>query len=244
MTITDGTLLDGRVRYRQLAEGHRSGFEPVLLAAAVPARAGQKVLETGTGAGAALLCLAHRVPGLTGTGLEISAALVRLANENFRINDFEGFSCAQGDALSPALPPDFDHVFSNPPWHDAAGTMSPDAARALAHHAAPDLLETWIAGLTVCLKPQGTITLILPAAALSRAAAALRTQEFGAIALLPLWPRAGKPAGQFIIAARRGAKSPDKILPGLILHDDAGIAPEADAILRTGAPLSLGQSFR
>lgn len=239
MIVTEGTLLDGRVRYRQFSEGHRSGFEPVLLAAAIPAQAGQKVLETGTGAGAALLCLAHRVAGLTGIGVEISAPLATLANENFKINGFTAMSCTEGDALAPNVPPDFDHVFSNPPWHDAAGTMSPDAARALAHHAAPELLEAWIAGLAACLKPQGTITLILPAAAFSRATAALRSEKFGAIVLFPLWARAGKPAGQFIIAARRGAKTPDKILSGLSLHHAAGITPQADAILRAAAPIVL-----
>ncbi len=240
MTVTEGTLLDGRVRYRQFAEGHRSGFEPVLLAAAIPARPGQRVLETGTGAGATLLCLAHRVPGVTGIGLEISAPAAALADENFKTNGFDSLSGMQGDALTATLPREFDHVISNPPWHDAAGTFSPDAVRALAHHAAPKLLEAWIAGMAACLKPQGTMTLILPAAALSRTAAALKTHKFGAIVLFPLWPRAGKSAGQFIIAARRGVKTPDKILAGLILHDAAGITPEADAILRGGAAIVLG----
>ena len=47
--ITHGHLLDGRVRYAQPAKGFRSGIEPVLLAASIPARAGQRVLEGGTG---------------------------------------------------------------------------------------------------------------------------------------------------------------------------------------------------
>jgi tRNA1(Val) A37 N6-methylase TrmN6 len=71
---TTGGLLNGRVTYRQFAAGHRSGFEPVLLAASVPAKTGQCVLEAGTGAGAALLCLSARVPGITGYGLERDAA--------------------------------------------------------------------------------------------------------------------------------------------------------------------------
>ena len=61
---TDGHLLGGRVSYAQPREGFRSGIEPVLLAAAIPARPGEHVLEGGSGAGAALLCLAARVPGL------------------------------------------------------------------------------------------------------------------------------------------------------------------------------------
>ena len=37
--LTDGTLLGGKVIYRQKSSGYRTGIEPVLLAAFVPARA-------------------------------------------------------------------------------------------------------------------------------------------------------------------------------------------------------------
>jgi tRNA1(Val) A37 N6-methylase TrmN6 len=239
VNVTEGTLLDGRVRYRQFAHGHRSGFEPVLLAAAVPARPGERVLDAGTGAGAALLCLGHRVPGLTGIGLELDPDLAALAQENLKINDLDGFPAVVGDATAPPPMPPFDHIMANPPWHDPAATPSPDSARALAHHAVPNLLTAWIAGLSRRLKPRGTITLILPAAAFSEAAAGLRAQNHGAITLFPLWPRAGQPAKQFIIAARQGVKTPDKILAGLILHDEGGITPEANQILRHGRALTL-----
>jgi len=238
VNVTEGTLLDGQVRYRQFAEGHRSGFEPVLLAAAVPARAGQTVLEAGTGAGAALLCLAHRVAGLGGLGLEIDPALTALANENFRINRFEGFSAITADAVQP-LSARFDHILANPPWHGESSTKSPDSARARAHHAPAGLLTAWIAALSQALAHDGSMTLILPAASLSEAAAALREKRLGGITLFPLWPRAGQAAKHVIIAARNGSKASDKMLPGLILHGPSGITPEADAVLRGGATLNL-----
>ena len=115
--ITTGGLFDGRVTYRQFAAGHRSGFEPVLLAASVPAKAGQIVLEAGTGAGAALLCLAARVPGLRGYGLELDAATAELANENFKINNLTRIFAIQGDATAPPFASQtFDHILANPPW--------------------------------------------------------------------------------------------------------------------------------
>jgi len=232
---TDGTLLGGRVKYRQFAKGHRSGFEPVLLAAAVPARPGDHVLEAGCGAGAALLCLAHRVQGVTGLGIEIDATLAELANENFKNNGFLDVYARHGDVSRVSFGAMFDHIMANPPWHDAAGTNSPDAKRALAHHAAQGALESWITALTAWLKPRGTITLILPAAAFVQAASCLKAQGCGAVSLLPLWSRAGQAAKQVMIAGTLGGKAPDKILPGLVLHDEAGITPAANAILRDGA---------
>jgi len=235
---TEGTLLGGRVKYRQLASGHRSGFEPVLLAARVPASPGQLVLEAGTGAGAALLCLAARVPGVKGVGVEIEPGLAALANENFEINGLVGFSCVAGDITRLRFEEKFEHAMANPPWHDSASTTSPDARRALAHHSRAGLMAGWISALAAWLKPRGTMTLILPAAAFIDAAAALRACHCGAITLFPLWPRAGVKAKLVIVSARLGARGPDRVLPGLSLHGEDGITAQAETVLRAGFALS------
>jgi tRNA1(Val) A37 N6-methylase TrmN6 len=62
-TTEDG-LLGGSVRLIQQAGGYRVAIDPVLLAAAVPAAAGDHVLDAGAGVAAAALCLAARVPGV------------------------------------------------------------------------------------------------------------------------------------------------------------------------------------
>jgi tRNA1(Val) A37 N6-methylase TrmN6 len=237
--FTEGTLLGGLVSYRQLATGHRSGFEPVLLAACIPAKPGERVLEAGTGAGAALLCLSTRVPGLTATGIEIDPALAALSSYNFKFNGLSDFFTKNMDIAAFNSEPIFDHVLANPPWHDAGSTVSPDAKRALAHQAGPQLLATWITTLTSALKPRGSISLILPAVAFADAAALLRAQNCGGILLFPLWPRAGQAAKLVIIQARRGSRAAARVLPGLVLHDATGITPEANAVLRDGAAISM-----
>ena len=243
MNDTEGHLLDGRISYRQTMRGHRTGIEPVLLAAAIPASPGQSVLEAGTGAGAALLCLAHRVPGLAATGLEIDPGLAALAAENFRRNRFVTSTVVAADLLSAPFSSarhQFDHVLANPPWHDAGGTRSPDSIRALAHHAPATLLDDWITALAAMLCPRGTLTLILPTALLSRALAGLIAARCGARHILPLWPRQGKPAKLCIVQSRKFARGNDIILPGLTLHDQAGgYTAEADRILRDGASLAM-----
>jgi tRNA1Val (adenine37-N6)-methyltransferase len=91
------TLLGGRVLHAQREGGHRSGIEPVLMAAAVPARPGQRVLEAGIGSGAGLLCLAARVPGVRGVGVEQDAELADLARINVAGNRFDGIDIVTGD---------------------------------------------------------------------------------------------------------------------------------------------------
>ena len=238
--IETGGLLGGRIAYRQFKSGHRTGFEPVLLAANVAAAAGELVLEAGTGAGAGLLCLAMRVPGVLGVGVERDSGLARLAQKNFNSNNFSGIFAIQGDAVTlPFGSQKFHHIFANPPWFSCQSTASPDALRALAHLANPELLPAWIASLTRVLRPKGTLTLILPAASHAAATAALR-EHYGCITLFPLWPRFGEPSKMVIVSARKGSKSPDRILPGMVLHDADGITREAQAVLRDGASLKLG----
>jgi tRNA1(Val) A37 N6-methylase TrmN6 len=236
--VTEGGLLGNRLAYKQLQDGHRSGFEPVLLAACVPARRGELVLEAGTGAGAALLCLGARVPGLRGIGVERHAALVEISNENFKINKLGEFSAVHADATAlPFASQSFDHVLANPPWFGVAGTASPDAKRDLAHRASPGLLARWIDELGRVVRPKGSISLIIPASSFAEAASQLRAQKCGAVTLLPLWPRAGLAAKMVILTGIKASRAGDMVLPGLVLHDEQGITPAAQAVLRDGAAL-------
>ena len=66
--LTDDRLLGGRLRFQQPARGYRVAIDPVLLAAAVAATDGDKVLDAGAGTAAAALCLASRVRDLPADG--------------------------------------------------------------------------------------------------------------------------------------------------------------------------------
>jgi tRNA1(Val) A37 N6-methylase TrmN6 len=57
-------LLDGRVVCLQTKNGYRAAIDPVFLAAAIDANDGDRVLDVGSGTGAASLCLAARVQGV------------------------------------------------------------------------------------------------------------------------------------------------------------------------------------
>jgi len=242
VTRTAGTLLGGRVRYEQLAAGYRTGIEPVLLAASVPAEPGDRVLEAGTGAGAGLLCLAARVPGVIGVGVERDPALAALAAANFAANGFGQLTVHAGDLLAWRPGARFDHAFANPPWHHASGTASPDDGRRDAKQAASGLLAAWIATMARALRPQGTLSLILPSSSLGEAVASMQAAQFQDVMLFPLWPRLETPAKIMILQGKYLSRGPSALLPGLVLHEDGGFSAAADEILRLGRPTKLARA--
>jgi tRNA1Val (adenine37-N6)-methyltransferase len=238
--LTEGTLLGGGVHYAQPATGYRTGIEPVFLAASVPAQAGQRVLEAGTGAGAGLLCLAHRVAGVIGIGVEIEPAMAAIAAGNVAANGRRDVTILTGDVRAlPAAVVDVDHVMANPPWHDDAGSRPDGALRQRAKMASAGLAAAWIAAMAKALRVGGTLTLVLPPRAVPESLAGLAEAGCGSAVLFPLWPKPGREARIVLLQAIKGGRATFRLSPGLVLHDDAGYTDAAEAILRRAEPLAL-----
>ncbi len=240
LTVTEDTLLGGRVRLFQPKDGYRAAIDPVLLAAAVPAEDGQSVLDVGSGTGAAALCLAARVPGVALTGIELDREMLALARRSADANGVAA-EWIEGDVLAPpaaVLARQFDHVISNPPYRSAErGQRSPHAARAAAHSIGDADFDAWLAFCAARVRDKGTLSLVLPAGELSRAIAAIE-RRMGGLTVLPLWPKHGTEARRVILRARRGGRAPSRVLPGLVLHDaDGGYTEAAEQVLRHAGPL-------
>ena len=240
---TEDWLLGGRVLLRQPRRGLRAGLDAVLLAAGVPARPGERVLEAGCGSGAALLCLAARVPGLTLLGVERDPALAGLAAANAAANGLAADRAAllRADVRDMALARDLapcDHAFANPPYWPG-GSAPPDLARRGATHEAGGAgLADWARFLAAALRPRGSLSLILPAARLDAGMAALAAAGCGGTRLVPFWPKAGAPARRVLLRAKRGGRGPARVGPGLVLHEaDGRFSAAAEAVLRDAAPL-------
>ena len=238
--FSEGTLLGGRIVYRQKRQGYRTGIEPVLLAACVPARTGERVIEAGTGAGPGLLALNARVPGLAGLGVESDPEMAGIASANFALNSAPNLRlhCQPLEDWTPDGP--YDHAFANPPWHPDRGTAPLDPGRRNAKLANEAILPAWIRALAAPLRRRGTLSLVLPAASLSQAVAALAACHCKEVTLLPLWPHEGEAAKLIIVQAIREGRGGSRVLPGLVLHESNGAyTAQTNAILRDAAALVL-----
>jgi tRNA1(Val) A37 N6-methylase TrmN6 len=242
--FTEDRLLGGRIRLRQPAAGYRVAIDPVFLAAAVPAEPHQNILDVGCGAGAAMLCLAARVPHSRLVGLETQRELVRLAGDNAILNCMEGrVSAMIGDLLHapPRLSPGaFDHVMANPPFLErdhAAGGGSPLKSAATIEGTAD--LAAWVRFALAMVRPKGSVTFVHRADRIDALLAEIAGRA-GEIVIYPLWPGPGKPAIRVLVRARKQVSAPARLAPGLLLHQpDGRLTAAAEGVLREGRGLEL-----
>ena len=246
--VSEDRLLGGRLVLRQPREGYRVAIDPVLLAAAVPAAAGEQALDLGCGVGAAALCLARRVAGVTVDGLEREPLLVRLARENAALNDLaDRVRAFEGDVRRPPAelaPESYDHVLCNPPYLERGrATPSPKALRASANVEDEATLGDWVTAALRLARPGGSLTFIHRADRMEALLAALGDAA-GESVVFPLWPKGrdatAKPAKRVIVRAWKGRTAGSTTAPGLVLHQaDGRFTEEAEAVLRHAAALAF-----
>ncbi len=249
-STSEDALLDGRVVLRQPTTGYRVAIDPVLLAAAVPACAGERVLDVGTGAGAAALCLASRMSECRVVGVEKERNLARLAADNVALNDFgDRVEIMIGDLGQPPpklAPGSFDHVMANPPYFASNRGQSPSNRNKARSTVEGDSdLGDWVNYCLTMARPGATVTLIHRADRLG-VLLGLLAAKAGDIVVFPLWPfdpfdpEHAKPPKRLIIQARAGSRAPLRLAGGIVLHRPGGDYTEAaERVLRDAAALPL-----
>jgi tRNA1(Val) A37 N6-methylase TrmN6 len=244
---TDDRLLGGRVRLLQPAKGYRAGMDAALLAAAIDAKPGERVLEAGCGAGAVLFQAAAREPAARFIGVERDLDALALAERNVALNDaVDRVTVRAGDVgrgfagqgfLAPGEPP-FDVAVANPPFFD-----DPDALRAphpsrTAAWIADAGLDAWTRFLLKAVREGGRVIMIHRAERVADLLALLGATA-GSFQIRPVHPFADAPAKRVLVRAVKTGKAPLMVLPPLVLHDRGGDkhTAEADAIFRGEAAL-------
>lgn len=242
--LSRDAFLGGRVQLWQPVTGYRAGVDPVLLAASVPAHAGQTVLDLGCGVGAAALCLGARVPGLTLTGVEIQPEYADLARRNGH-GMLEVITCDLTDMPLELRQRQFDHVLANPPYFKAsARRAAQDAGREAALGEATPLRD-WVRIAAKRLAPKGLAHFIHRVERLPDLLTAMHA-TLGSVEVLPLSPRIGRAAELVIVRARKSGRAAFRLHAPLILHEGPHHARDGDSfvpairdVLRSGAALKF-----
>ena len=233
-------LLDGRLRLRQRASGHRVGTDAILLAAML-ADPGPQIVDAGAGVGAVGLALALRAPHSCVNLVERDPEAAELAQANVALNDFEArvrvIECdlleASARRAAGLANESASAVYTNPPFY-AAGSVrrSPDSARAAAHVLGPGGMEEWVRACLSLLAPDGRFAMICLPEALGEVLGACENR-LGALRILPVHARMGEDARRILVSGRKGSRAPLAIAPGLVLHEaDGRFTPRAQALHR------------
>jgi tRNA1(Val) A37 N6-methylase TrmN6 len=230
LEFTEDAFLGGQLHLKQLKSGHRAGHDAVLLAAATPARAGERVADLGAGVGVAGLAVARRVAGIDLVLVEIDADLAGLARANAAANALQADvivldveADATAFAAAGLAPDSVDAVLMNPPFNDPARhRISPDTGRGIAHMATATTLAKWVHAARRILKSKGTLTLIWRADGIAEVLSAL-DHGFGSLQILAVHGEARAPANRILVRAIKGGRAPTQIHPALMLNDESGL---------------------
>ena len=202
----------------------------MLLAAATPARSGDRVADFGAGVGAAGLAVARRVAGIDLVLVEIDPDLAGLARDNADANAIAAESIVL-DVEAAAASVCRRRLCSRQRRRRAdesavqrfrAASRLAGPARGIAHVATASTLANWIHAARRILKSRGMLTLIWRADGIAEVLAAL-DHGFGSLAILPIHGDVKEPAIRVLVRAIKGGRAPTQIHAGLMLNDELGV---------------------
>lgn len=243
MSDEPDAFLGGRLKLRQPPRGaHRAGTDAVLLARLLAPAPGITLYDLGAATGAVGLAVARLSEAGRVVLVERDPDLVALARENATANGLDArVAVIEADLLAPGAqrraaglePNSADIVLTNPPFfEESAHRPSPVPQKASAHTFAAGGLGLWLRTCADLLRPGGRLGLIHRADALPACLDSLRGR-FGDCAVRPVHGRADRPAIRVLIAAVKGSRAPFRLLPPLVLQEEAGrFTPEAEALHR------------
>ena len=234
MKFTIDQFLGGKVLLKQSQKGMRATSDSVLLAAFLPVKKGESILDVGAGNGAIGCCCNARVP-CTIFAIEIQEKLCSLISENAQLNH-QKIEIIQHDILAlkdPLKGKLFHHVVTNPPFYEKSENTRQNPEQNKAFVQDFDLTK-W---LNYCLKhvrSNGSFNLIHRPEMLPQILPIL-AQKLGNIEILPIVSKKGQQAKRVLIRGFLNKKGPLVLHFPIILHTkDDKYTKTAENILRFG----------
>lgn len=220
-------LFRNKVRVIQAVRGYRVSEDALILTWFARPRAGELILDAGTGCGVIAFGLSARQPSVFVVGLEIQQALADRARRGVRLNQLDSrVSIVQADVrYADALfrPRLFDAVVSNPPYHEPGrGRISLQEEKALSRHQLMMPLNDLFRVSRTLLKPEGRLSFIYPAGAAARIREGMKEAGFKPACMLWIHPYENADPCLLCVEARLDPWSQETKEHSLVLYDGPG----------------------
>ena len=221
--MTD-SFFDGKLHIKQAASGYRFSLDAVLLAWHARPRAGERVLDLGTGCGIIPLILAYRHPGIAAFGIEIQEDLAELAISNVTANHMQNrITVLRQDMRD--LKPDMiggpvDLVVCNPPYRKPnSGRLNPNAQRAIARHELKVSLADVLQTVRRLLRTAGRFVTIYTAERIVELLCQMRTEGIEPKFMRSIHSQLDTEAKLILVEGAKGARSGTRLGSPLIIYD-------------------------
>lgn len=224
---TEDAFFQGKIQIRQRPDGYRFSIDAVLLASSVRPKAGQTVIDLGTGCAIIPLIIAFRHADILIHAVEIQADLAELASFNITRNGMQNRVDVICDDLRTLNAERFggpvDWVVSNPPYRRPnSGRINPDSQRALARHEINVTMAELIDAGRRLLHTGGQFMTVYPA---ERLVELLTTMQSGGIA--PKWIRTvhsqfGEAAKLVLVKGVKGGGNGLVVSAPLVIYSEEG----------------------
>ena len=204
------------------------GMDAVLLSSFASVKAGEKVLDMGTGTGIIPILLEAKTEGEHFTGLEIQSESAEMAGRSVKLNSLEEkIDIVEGDIKEASNifgKNIFNVVTVNPPYmNDLHGIKNPDMPKAIARHEVLCTLEDVVREASYVLKQNGRMYMVHRPHRLVEIIQAMKKYKLEPKRIRFVHPYEDKEANMVLIEALKGGESMVKIEKPLVVYKDVNV---------------------
>lgn len=216
------------LRIIQKTDGFCFGMDAVLLSGFAWAKAGERVLDLGTGTGIIPLLLSAKTEGEHFTGLEIQTEIAEMAGRSVALNNLEEkIDIVDGDIKEASRifgAASFDVVTTNPPYmNDAHGLKNPTEVKAISRHEVLCTLEDVVREGAKVLKPGGRMYMVHRPHRLIEILGTMKAYRMEPKRMKFVHPFKDKEANMVLIEAVRGGGAWMKVEAPVIVYKEPGV---------------------
>ncbi len=204
------------------------GMDAVLLSGFAKARAGDRVLDLGTGTGIIPILLEAKTEAAHLVGLEIQEESADMARRSVELNRLQDkIRIVQGDIKEAGTlfgAASFDVVTCNPPYMIGQhGLKNPEAPKAIARHEILCTLEDVVSQAAKVLKPGGNFYLVHRPFRLAEIMVVLQKYRLEPKRMRLVYPFADKEPNMVLLEANRGGRPRMTVEKPLIIYGEKGV---------------------